>query len=326
MDKHETLLARSERVIGKSLELDANKIDSKPKRSLSQRREQVLQAQRTHRHRTQEYIRELEKEVFRLRDENESMLRRFQRMQSQLLLLKDTLIKNGIPADVELDVELVAPTASPVCRVSEQNDTLQPSVQVNLTAIANVIPERSCENHPAEIAPLAYQTSRHNLEETETLPSTKPTTQVAIDFILALEQPCLAHIKHTHLGYSSGTTPTGIDYNSGPGHLLTASANIIHQYHRLVPAENIISLPESELERLLQASARLQLDNEMTPVEIWAQTQAKLSSSSLADAKLQKLTAECLKYVFCNSFGAVVERSTVVAILADVFDSRDTTL
>ena len=305
MEKRETLLARSERVIGKALQHDVNKIESKPKRSLSQRREQVLQAQKLHRQRTQEYIRELEKEVFRLRDENESIFGRLQRMESQLRSLN------------------VAPIVSPI---TEQNDTLQPNVQVNLTALADVIPEGSCENHPAEIAPLAYQTSPLNFEKNETLPSTKLTSQVGIDFILSLEQRCLGHVKHAHLGYRSGTTPRELDYNSGPGHLLTVSANIIHRYHSLDPAKNIVSLPESALERLLHASARLQLDNEITPVEIWARTQAKLFSSSLTDTKLQKLTTEILKYVYCNSFGAVVEKSTVVAILADVFDGRETTL
>ena len=320
MEKRETLLARSERIIGKSLEEGAN---SRPKRSLSRRREQVLQAQRAHRHRTQQYIRELEKEVLHLRDENEAMLRRVQRQSSQLLHLKATLIKHEIPVGIDLDIEPVGEGGHSATNALDNRDQPHAAhVRVDLGALARSIPQGSCENHPAEIAPPVYQMSHDNREPR--VPSEPPLdTQKAIDFILTLEQPCLPHVKHAHLGYSTGTTPRGIDYNSGPAHLLTTSASICHLYHSQDPNETILNLPKPDLERLLHASARLQLDNEITPVQIWARIRAVSPSTSITGSLLQRLTSEFVKYVYCNSFGAVVEKSTAIAILANMLDNQE---
>ena len=309
MSKRETLLARSERIIGKSLSEDTDKPALKPKRSLARRREQVLEAQRTHRHRTQQYIRELEKEVLRLREENNLLLERDQRRVSQLRNLKAKLVENDILINFEAEDRQPEP----------QSPETSASVQIDLTWLSKVIPQGSCENHPAEIAPPVYQVPGHNPQRNRPTPATRIDTETGITFILKLEEPCMGHVKHAHMGYSTGTTPEGIDYNSGPGHLLNASTTIICSHATKKPAEGVMTLTESDVERLLDASARLQLDNEITPVQMWERICDAATRRPQMPIDISKLTDECSKYVYCNSFGAVMQKSTAMAILADLF-------
>ncbi|KAI9880840.1 MAG: hypothetical protein M1830_010435 [Pleopsidium flavum] len=72
----------------------------------SRRREQVRSAQRTHRQRTQNYMKALEQEVVRLREVETQMIRQNEALQGRVNALERTLFMNAIPAPPDMDANI----------------------------------------------------------------------------------------------------------------------------------------------------------------------------------------------------------------------------
>ena len=243
-------------------------------------------------------------------------------MQSRMNYFKKTLAKHNISTEAPLDMELdlSEPSVSPGGNL--ENGSTGANTRVDFTELLSAVPQGSCENHPTGISPPSYRSQSGSSRDSPAVIVSMSDTQAAIDFILTLERPCLGHVKHAHLGFSTGTTPRGVDYNSGPGHVLTVSAGLARQLYNPSQTEAVVNVPAAILEDLMNAGARLQLDNEITPVQVWERLRE--TSAKVSETELQTLIEELSKYIYCNSFGAVVEKSTALAILADVFDDTRT--
>jgi hypothetical protein len=135
----------------------------------------------THRFRTQQYIRELEKEVFRLRDTETEQLRIVRELQNQVKVLADILLENSIPLP-----EVVLP----IMRVEEAENmdakkTPRHPIHIDLTKLANVEPEGPCTQNPNIPSPVYHPPPQPD-EEEPIQPATLDA-QAAIDFILTYD-------------------------------------------------------------------------------------------------------------------------------------------
>ena len=92
-----------------------------------------------------------------------------------------------------------------------------------------------------------------------------------------------------------------MDYNFGVQHAYNLSTRLYHeQRDPEVPLSQEAIVTAKDLEKLLQASQRLQLCDELTPVQVWAMV-CKLNAISEIDPKVVAVMFEELsKYSYCN--------------------------
>lgn len=132
------------------------------------------------------------------------------------------------------------------------------------------------------------RSNRHDLE----------AAQVAVDFVLDLERPCLSHHgPQVHNGVFNGhklmvqtpimahsNTPRTI-VNLKPGGEMPASASW--------------TVPAVEVERLLNLSSRLSLEGEITPIEAWQTIKQHPGFANLDRQRLEQLKSILLPEVQC---------------------------
>ena len=120
--------------------------------------------------------------------------------------------------------------------------------------------------------------------------------------LIRLEKPCLPHVKYAYLSETGQKSRGEVPYNSGPGHVFTVSAALVHQHRQQDPANSSFDLPKVDIDRLLDASRSLDLEEEVTPVQIWASIREISIQQVVNSQTLQALTDEFCKYVRCNRF------------------------
>jgi hypothetical protein len=88
-------------------------------------------------------------------------------------------------------------------------------------------------------------------------------------------------------------------YNWGTNHAYNLSTRLFHEHRSLAPPQDT-QIASGDLDSLLQASERLQLADELTPVQVWALVW-KLNKIFPMDAKLvDDMFEELSKYSYCN--------------------------
>jgi hypothetical protein len=114
--------------------------------------------------------------------------------------------------------------------------------------------------------------------------------QVGIDFVLALENPCLSHTRND------------LESDSSYGHILTLQAPLLtHGPKPLQPASSW-TVPAVEIERLLNLSSQLNLAGELTPVQAWARVRSYPGFEKLNLDQLEALKEALLKEVQCYGY------------------------
>jgi hypothetical protein len=122
--------------------------------------------------------------------------------------------------------------------------------------------------------------------------------QVAVDFVLDLERPCLSHHgPEVHDGEFSGhklmvQTP------------IMASSSTPRQIYNMKPDGELPNnatwtVPAVEVERLLNLSSRLSLEGELTPIEAWQRIKQHPGFATLNRGRLQELKSVILPEVQC---------------------------
>ena len=126
-------------------------------------------------------------------------------------------------------------------------------------------------------------------------------TQAGVDFVLALERICLHHHK------LNSPELVGLG-NLGTGHLGMLSSPIMARVPpsatfnpRNIPLQSGCqwTVPAAELERLLSLSQSLNLDDEVTPVQIWQRVHLHPQFGQLTFDRLDRLRCELLPQVKC---------------------------
>lgn len=339
-----TLLRRSRRVLG-DIDLDEASIplsgDTESSQSeqaaANKRREQVRKAQRTHRQRTQSYIKELEKEVLRLRTCKSNALARVESLESRVETLLHTLSKHRIPAPRFEDERRAAAAASSDTAhvvVGTQDDLSAAHINLSFppplpplpppatqaTQAGDVVPYATAgvtpAVSPAEPRLLANPGAGFLSENMQ--PSLLSDPRVGIDFILALERLCLDHIRQSHLDYDDRAEQPDERARYTSHHIFTASLQLWNPSLRSRSAQESYDVSAAEVERLLNTSLNIGVsDDEITPVQIWHHLKNFTLPLERERDFLDKITEELCKIVECIHFGAVIPVRNFNAVLRE---------
>jgi hypothetical protein len=154
-------------------------------------------------------------------------------------------------------------------------------------------------------------------------PNGLDAAQVGIDFVLALENPCLTHTK------------TDLESTESYGHILTTNAPLLSHGPRPLRPASSWTIPVVEIERLLNLSSQLNLAGELTPVQAWSRIRSYPGFEKLNLDQLDNLKQALLKEIQCygyvtgpdtrspltsvHSFGAVMDETAFESILRQCF-------
>lgn len=152
---------------------------------------------------------------------------------------------------------------------------------------------------PASQLPPPLQAERSTSKsQIQAHPHALDEAQVAIDFVLDLERPCLTHHgPEIHNG----------DFN---GHTLMVQTPIMASSSTPRPVYNLKqggslpygttwTVPAVQVERLLNLSSRLSLEGELTPIEAWHRIKQHPGFATLDRQRLQELKTVLVPEVHC---------------------------
>jgi hypothetical protein len=293
----------------------------------TRRREQVRRAQRyiahsdvrsaanfgesTHRERKEKYVRNLEVEVTKLREQDAAHAQAIENFKQKIRHLHNLLTSNGIAIPAHL---LLSQTPSPQASIAVVNNSDgSQGIRATMPVIEGyqqqvhspgTMTMQGYENQNQQSPGTRYQSATHsasentssqgnifNLEPSSTAstsaspfsdtlrtdksrqnfhPSGLDAAQVAVDFVLALESPCLSH--HPNEPSVVGDEPSGHSLMLQspimarvPAQLLSHTGSGKQQF----PSNLTWNVPAQEIEKLLDLSAKLSLEGEITPIEAW---------------------------------------------------------
>lgn len=280
---------------------------------------QVTKLHRTHRERKEFYIKNLEAEVVTLREKDaahEQVVIAFKRKISDL---SQILIANGIPVPPEL-FHIETPQAVIAVQIQEDGVQNLRATMPTLTAtqsqswsVSDTVPSTTTATN-SEMSDLVSTYDQLRFANPNQVPL-QPTrasaksrsrghphnldaAQVAVDFVLDLERPCLSHHgPEVHDG----------EYN---GHRLMVQTPIMAHSNTPRPVFNMKpggelpnnatwNVPAIEVERLLNLSTRLSLEGELTPIEAWQRIKQHPEFAKLDRERLQQLKTVLLPEVQC---------------------------
>lgn len=85
--------------------------------------------------------------------------------------------------------------------------------------------------------------------------------------------------------------------------MLTLSSHVYsHAPQEHIPPENPWHLPYAEIEKLVQFSEALNLQDEITPVQAWQNLKSHIKSEVLHDAVLRELKRDLARLVICYGY------------------------
>lgn len=300
---------------------------------------------RTHRQRTQNYIKTLESEVIRLRGSEGDLTEKNKKLQDQVELLRTSLILANVPlpAGFEGSPQLAQPTPfdldmpatvafKPDSSNHQRLHVSWPSPPANRPAPAPVpAPVQQPEWAPAS---LNENTMRErNLSGSKPLPSlpkgmfilatlqqskrsqnsslsfsslVSPTTyqsslpamisnvdtpEVAVDFVLALEYPCMQHLPH----------PSDPSSEDPSNHTLMVSTPLVSSAPRSFQrCDTNWTANATMIKGLLNLSLSINLEGEITPVEAWHRLRQHPNFARLDKWAIEKIKADLSASVRCE--------------------------
>ncbi|KAF3483205.1 uncharacterized protein GIQ15_02529 [Arthroderma uncinatum] len=321
--------------------IDVDDSGDKAKTAHARRRDQVRRAQRNHRERKEKYIKSLEQELLRLRDERESVSNDTNRLTSENSILREIMLAHGIlmpqtrPRDRLATVTVVGEPGF--------GQRLQVSIGDGPEKIPPVYPEgfgvtltRKVFNKAARFFSSSAPANEFSIDdeprpeefnsELQIRPKNDPNgqesqqyvppqphpyhfdaTQVAVDFVLFLERCCLRHRVLGRQGFS--------------GHALTLQAPLLLGSPPVLYHQSTWEIPASELERLFELAGALNLDGEITPVQAWRLISDHPKFYKLDPQGLQRISEDLVKNIQCFGFGAILDEKTAINIVEQVYAS-----
>ncbi|KAI9675275.1 MAG: hypothetical protein M1817_001177 [Caeruleum heppii] len=312
----------------------------------SRRRQQVREAQRNHRQRKEHYVRALEQEASHQRELEASIQQQTKEIQLENDIIRQILINNGIAITARLEAQSALRAEVPqhpeiphLATISLSQDRLgAQSLHVDMPDLPsnylgwdqgpgfpdtaadplNFLPDPKyslpASSEPASFvtAPQAAPPSTNPLHTSH--PEGLDSPQAGIDFVLALEQPCMSHIH---------TSPP-LEQDPMSGHVFTASMSL--RYH--APTEpystnSSYHMPSSEIQKLLDISSTLDLPGELTPVQAWNRIRQHPQFIQMSRQTFELLRHRLSLEVQCLGFGAVLVESVFTEILETFIAGTD---
>lgn len=89
-------------------------------------------------------------------------------------------------------------------------------------------------------------------------------------------------------------------YVYGSGHVFTATVSLFHQSQSTETHSFQFQMPQKELDKLLDASKRLKLEKEVTPVQVWHRILDLAKQQPISQDLVDTLRNDCCKFTFCN--------------------------
>ncbi|EGE80672.1 hypothetical protein RJZ56_003141 [Blastomyces dermatitidis] len=304
----------------------------------ARRREQVRRAQRNHRERKEKYIKSLEQELSRLRDESSSIQTETYQVAEENSILRDIMLAHGIalpgtgishsrPQDQWLYNNPMATVSvigspgfgqrlevslggAPVERVFPPGFGIPESPPEGKSQLSVVdhskrgmVPKDGAQPQPSLSPPAGFNGSDRLAStrlpsqplQTPRHPYGLDSTQVGVDFVLFMERCCIYHVHQPQ------------DREEPHGHAMTALAPVLNQAPQSLDDCTTWQIPSCELDRLLELSSALELDGELTPVQMWARIKQHPLFHKLDPEGLRKLSNALVAGVQCFGFGATFE-------------------
>jgi len=301
----------------------------------------VRKAQKQHRQRKADYIKELEIDVASIRDliaqaqqethrlklENDAMKARIQ--QPLAFPAKPTLLTPSPPFDIPLPTPNTIAPASYGLGLGLEDITLSLRFDDILNAPTFHINSSPSSSH--------YESSSHSLSfpDTTTTTATSPSipdttpdqTQEAINFILALESVCRNHF-HPSPGQKPGHTlmATSLALRTAPPSVFTAANKSAPLLRSAKPSDlpkqgqcewQAAGLSLHSLHGLACSIADAEV--EITPVQAWFELSGRFKLEVLLRREvLDGLKRELCELVRCPHFGAVMEREAFESVVGRV--------
>ena len=118
-------------------------------------------------------------------------------------------------------------------------------------------------------------------------PSGLDVPQVGIDFVLALESPCLDHAR------------ADLESETSYGHSMSFQAPLLTHGPRPLRNSSAWTMPAAEIERLLSLSTQLNLAGELTPVQAWSRIKSHPAFEKMNINHLEYLREALIREVQC---------------------------
>lgn len=244
------------------------------------RREQVRRAQRTHRERRAKYLKGLEAEVQHLRDRNAANVAELNRCKAINDKLRALLVVNGI--SIPPDLEIVEDPSELVC-----------------------IEVLGAAGEPQSLR--AFQPKVGGFHISPDSPIDVYDPQIAIEFVLALEHPCLPD-NHNNIG-QDGEIGHSIQLQAAA--IQNAPPAVRTSVGQTFPTGSSWTVLKTQLvdqlERLYASAMRLNLGSELTPVMCWQRVKEQHMVTPITRGQLHFLQRELTSDMVCYGFGAVID-------------------
>ncbi|KAL9586600.1 MAG: hypothetical protein Q9212_000795 [Teloschistes hypoglaucus] len=283
----------------------------------------------THRQRTQNYIKALESEVIRLRGSEGDLMQQNNKLQNQVDALLSAITKANVPlpAGFQPPAKVTQPInfdySMPTTISYKTDDLNNPRLHLDWPALSGVQPFQT--DREGSVSPheqFAKQSNINNIKPLPNLPqdfsltslSFNPTyeipplltaqasmdrAEVAIDFVLALEHPCMTHLPH----------PANPPSEDPSNHALLMSTPLLSRAPRPPEPNSSWTANSSILQQLLNLSSSINLDGEITPVEAWHQLRQHRRFLTLDKNSIERIKADLSTIVHCCGFGAVMDEA-----------------
>ncbi|KFY98303.1 hypothetical protein V498_01568 [Pseudogymnoascus sp. VKM F-4517 (FW-2822)] len=277
----------------------------------------TLTVPRTHRERKELYIKALEQEVLRLKQNFSTVARSKDTLAEENRQLRQLLAAHGIPWTGSGGIDELAATGGSTSYPSSGSfsgsypSSVSPTPQYanngnNVTHLAPPLPQTPHTHHP---------TAGQGLD----------LDQAGIDFVLTLERPCMDHLQFL---VELSSEPSGMPC----GHALMATCPPVpHPADEMPWGHGVANLPHEELKtwdlqkgdlaNLLDLSMRLNLDGEITPVMAWGMVLGHPRFGELGARELVMVVEELRPKVRCYGFGAVLEEFEVRDAMENMFST-----
>ncbi|GAD95717.1 hypothetical protein CIMG_08996 [Paecilomyces variotii No. 5] len=313
----------------------------------SRRREQVRRAQRKHRQKKDNYIRVLEDELHKLYKMS-TMSSQIQELVEENNILRAIIIRHKIPIpqeishrqgrwaevvvvgndnpDQHLEVKIGNSKDAPLTTSFQRATT---SLNCDESSISDTGRAPSMLSSPDASSGWSYGYSQSSVDEAVgtvytgtavTTPSASDIrsnphslssydlVQVGINFVLALEQPCLNHTRRPQIDEPSG-------------HAMSMQGVLLADAPSTLAHNDGWKVPVSQFRKLFELAGCLGLDGYITPVQAWNRITSRPDLSSITLEHLVSLKEAMACYVKCFGFGAIIEEEIFEHLLNQTLSS-----
>ncbi|KAH7398997.1 hypothetical protein DE146DRAFT_788983 [Phaeosphaeria sp. MPI-PUGE-AT-0046c] len=285
------------------------------------RREQVRRAQRTHRERKENYIKALEEQVLDLRTKQREIVRENEALTSEVVQLRGLVMSDGTPGNyANENAWMMEPSES--SHTWGGNDMWQ---HPSFSTVEDATSSQAWSWQGGSSSGVPVSWVGHNAAPSSTVlalaaPSRRPTftkvseldrTDLAVEFIMTLEKPCINRATSTVLDLGERS----VDYA-----LQAPSTGVYHTFLE----DNVLKTGPKEvavnvsLDKLLALSVDFKLEGEVTPIQAWQQIVLHPQFCSIGIETMRRLVEQLLWHVKCYGFGAVIDMSIFKELFKNV--------